>query len=403
MKRISSDEARDMLLALPVARKIESAALAQAVGRVLAEDIQAVTAVPPFDRSPFDGYALRGEDTAEATRENPVTLTITEEIPAGHVPTMPVGPGQAAKILTGGPVPQGANTTVKYEETEFTATQVKIFAPCAPNSNVARAGEDVAVGQTLAQAGEVLTPALVGLLAGQGFDTVKVCAQPKITVISTGSELLEPGKPWQPGKIYNSNTYTICALLQAAGAQAIAGGTVADELEAIGAKITQAFAHSDMVITTGGASVGDYDWAERAAKAIGADILFWKFAMKPGGSCLAAVKDGKLLLSLSGSPGAAMLALHKVGMPYIRKLQGRRDLVPETFEAVMAKDYKKKTTMARVLRGNLAFRDGHVYFEHHEGDGNGILSSLVGCDALGEIPADSPPVQAGQSIQVFRL
>jgi molybdopterin molybdotransferase len=403
MKRISSDEARDMLLALPVARETESVALYQAVGRILAEDIRAVTAVPPFDRSPFDGYALRGEDTAGATRENPVTLTITEEIPAGHVPTMPVGPGQAAKILTGGPVPQGANTTVKYEETEFTDTQVKIFAPCAPGSNVARAGEDVAVGQVLAQAGEELTPALVGLLAGQGFGSVNVCAQPKITVISTGSELLEPGQPWQPGKIYNSNTYTICALLQQRGVQAVAGGTVADELEAIGEKITQALQDSDMVITTGGASVGDYDWAERAAKAIGADILFWKFAMKPGGSCLAAVKDGKLLLSLSGSPGAAMLALHKVGMPYIRKLLGRRDLVPQSFEAVMAKDYKKKTTMARVLRGNLAFRDGHVYFEHHEGDGNGILSSLVGCDALGEIPANSPPVQAGQSIRVFRL
>jgi molybdopterin molybdotransferase len=134
-----------------------------------------------------------------------------------------------------------------------------------------------------------------------------------------------------------------------------------------------------------------------------ADILFWKFAMKPGGSCLAAVKDGKLLLSLSGSPAAAILALHKVGMPYIRRLQGRSDPVPEPFTAVMAKDYKKKTTMARVLRGNLSFRDGHVYFEHHEGDGNGILSSLMGCDALGQIPPNSPPLQAGQPIQVICL
>jgi molybdopterin molybdotransferase len=332
-----------------------------------------------------------------------VVLSITEEIPAGCVPTVALQPGQAAKILTGGPLPQGANTTVKYEETEFTASQVTIFAPCAPNSNVARAGEDVQAGQLLAEEGTVLTPALVGLLAGQGMETVTVVKKPRITVLSTGSELLEPGQPWQPGKIYNSNTYTICALLTQMGVETVAGGTVADELTAIAEKITQALAESDMVITTGGASVGDYDWAERAAKAMGADILFWKFAMKPGGSCLAAVKDGKLLLSLSGSPGAAMLALHKVGMPYIRKLLGRQDLVPETFEAVMAKDYKKKTTMARVLRGNLAFRDGHVYFEHHEGDGNGILSSLAGCDALGEIPAQSPPVQAGQTIRVFRI
>ncbi len=401
--RSSAEEARDMMLALPVQERTERLPLLACTGRVLAEEVRARIAVPPFDRSPFDGYALRGADTAEASRERPVVLTLTEELPAGTVPTKPVGPGQAAKILTGAPVPAGADTTVKYEDTEFTDHDVKIFEPCEPGTNVAKIGEDVAVGDILGRKGDVLGPAVIGLMAGQGILEAEVYAKPVVTVISTGSELLEPGEPWQQGKIYNSNTYTISATLQQMGIEAVPGGTVPDELDAIAAKITQALAVSDMVITTGGASVGDYDWAERAAKAIDARILFWKFAMKPGGSCLAAEKDGKLLLSLSGNPGAAILSLLKVGMPYLRKLCGRNDLIPEPFDAIMAKDYKKKSGMPRTLRGSLSYRDGQVFFEQHEGEGNGVLSSLSGCDALGELPAGSPPVKAGTKIKVIRI
>ena len=403
MERITPDEAIEKLLAVPVSPRIETVPLAEAVGRVLGSDVTARLAVPAFDRSPFDGYAFRGEDTAGASKEHPVTLSITEEIPAGTVPTMPVGPGQAAKILTGGPLPAGANTTVKYEETEFGPDAVKIFAPCTPWTNVARAGEDVAPGQILANAGDVLDPAIAGLLAGQGFTEVSVYARPRVAVLSTGSELLEPGQPWEPGKIYNTNTVYITALLRRHGIDAVEVGTVADDLAAIAGRILEALGESDMVITTGGASVGDYDWARRAVDAIGGELLFWKFAQKPGGSCLAAVKDGKLLLSLSGSPGAAALTLLRVGFPFLRKLCGRSDLLPETFTAVMAKPYGKKTKMSRVLRGHLAFAEGKVYFHHHEGDGNGILSSLAGCDALGLVPENSPAIPAGEMIEVFRV
>ena len=403
MKRITAEQAIDTLLALPVAPAVETVPLAQAHGRVLAQDMAARLAVPPFDRSPFDGYAFRGEDTAGASRENPVILTITEEIPAGTVPSLPVAPGQAAKILTGGPMPLGANATVKYEETEFTADYVKIFEPHAPWSDVVRAGEDVAVDQILVRQGDVLEPAAVGLLAGQGFAEVPVYVRPKITVLSTGSELLQPGQSWEPGKVYNTNTPYVCGVLAQNGVDAMDGGTVADDLDAIAAKLTQALEHSDMVITTGGASVGDYDWAVRAAEAIGAELLFWKFAQKPGGSTMAAVKDGKLLLGLAGNPGSAALTLLRVGMPYIKKLCGRQDLHPERLVATMEKPYDKASKMPRVLRGRLLFREGRVFFSHYEGDGGGVLSSMFGCEALGLIPADSPPVPAGEMIEVLRV
>ncbi len=403
VERITPAQAVERLLAVPVSLKTETVPLAAACGRVLGADMTARLSVPPFDRSPFDGYALRGADTVNASREHPVTLSITEEIPAGTVPRYPVGPGQAAKILTGGPMPPGADTTVKYEQTEFGPDHVTIFSPCAPGSNVARAGEDVAAGGVLARRGDVLEPAALGLLAGQGFTEAPVYTRPAVTVLSTGSELLRPGQNWEPGKIYDSNTVYITALLRSRGVDAVDGGTVADDPDAISARLLEALEGSDMVITTGGASVGDYDWAQRAAEAIGGELLFRKFAQKPGGSTLAAVKDGKVLLSLSGNPGAAALALLRVGMPYIRKLCGRRDVLPETFRAVMARPYGKRTQMPRVLRGHLAFSGGQALFHHHEGDGNGILSSLAGCDALGLVPENSPPLAAGEMIEVLRL
>ncbi|MCD8322620.1 MAG: molybdopterin molybdotransferase MoeA [Oscillospiraceae bacterium] len=403
MERIQAEEARDMLLALPVTVKTETVSLWQALGRPLGENMTARLAVPPFDRSPVDGYALRAEDTVTASREMPVILSITEEIPAGTVPTKPVGPGQAAKILTGGPMPKGADTTIKYELTEFTSSQVKIFDPCKSGADVVRAGEDVNAGDILGRKGDILTPALAGLLAGQGMQEVCVCVPPTVTVLSTGSELLQPGEPWQPGKIYNTNTTTVCAYLRQAGANAVDGGAVPDELDAIAEKLDGALSASNMVITTGGASVGDYDWAKRAAEAVGAELLFWKIAQKPGGSCLAAVRDGKVLLSLSGNPGAAVLALFSVGLPYVRRLCGQNGFIPEPFTARMGKSFRKKSKMPRFLRGHLVFRDGMVYFVHHEGDGNGILSSLLGCDAVGQIPAGSGPLNENDTIQVFRV
>lgn len=403
MERLSGEQVRDMLLAVPVTLKTETVPLHQGLGQAMAEDVSAWLAVPPFDRSPYDGYALRGADTAGAIADGPVVLSITEEIPAGTVPTKPVGPGQAAKILTGGPMPEGADTVVKYEQTEFTPTQVKIFSPCRPGADVARAGEDVAPGDILARQGDMLTPALAGVLAGQGFQTARVYARPTVTVMSTGSELLQPGDDWRPGKIYNTNTATVCALLEQAGANAVDGGTVPDELDAIAGKLEEALGRSDMVITTGGASVGDYDWALRAAQAVGAEVLFSRFAQKPGGAALGAVRDGKVLLSLSGNPGAAVLALMKVGLPFVRKLCGRSDCVPELFQARMEKPYSKRSKMPRLLRGHLAFRDGGVYFVHHEGEGNGVLSSLLGCDALGQIPAGNTGLAAGDMIWVFRV
>lgn len=402
-KGIAPDSARDMLLALPLDIPCETVQLFDAMERVLAEDIHARLASPPFDRSPYDGYAFRGEDTSGASKDKPVTLRVTEEIPAGTMPTVEVTSGTAAKILTGAPIPPGANATIKYEQTEFTADEVKLFAPVAPNTDIVYAGEDVMPGTVLAQRGDVVTAPLLGVMASQGIAQVRVFRRPVVSIVTTGSELVEVGSPCDGAKIYNSNVYTLHGYLSKFGVQTRNGGTCVDEPDEIASRISGELEHADMVITTGGASVGDYDWALTAAERIGAEILFWKTAMKPGGAVMAATHGGKVILSLSGNPGAAVLGLLRIGLPYIRRLCGRADIMPEEITVTLKKPVKKASPRMRMLRGRLEICDGKAVFNESDGQGNGSVSSLVGCDLLGEVPPGSPPLPAGAEIKAYRV
>jgi molybdopterin molybdotransferase len=272
-----------------------------------------------------------------------------------------------------------------------------------PDTDIVYAGEDVAKGKLIAKRGDVIGPALAGAMAGQGIARVKVYRRPKIFVMSTGSELLEPGEELQPAKIYNSNVFTISAYLENMGAQCVSGGSVRDDAQVIAEKINAALAECDMVVTTGGASVGDYDYAVRASQMTGANVLFWKIAMKPGGSVVAAEKDGKLILSLSGNPGAATLTLLRVAAPYIKALCGMSDTAYEPIEMVLGEDFNKKSPQRRIIRGHLDLHGGKAALVPMKGQGNGMVSSMIGCDLLGDIPAGSPPLKAGDKILAYRV
>lgn len=402
-KNIKADDALNMLLGLAVTLKTEQNALADSLGCVLAEDIKAILPSPPFDRSPYDGYAFRGEDTLTCSKDQPAMLRITEEIPAGKSPTIEITKGFAAKILTGAPIPKGANATIKYEKTEFTVSDVRVFEPIKPNTDIVRAGDDIPAGAVIANKGTVITAPLLGLLSGQGITTVTVYKKPVVTVINTGSELVEAGNPLPEAMIYNSNAYTLSGYLRNLGLFTQNAGIVNDDPDAIADRVSIALKSSDMVITTGGASVGDYDWAVTSAEKLGADVLFWKIDMKPGGSIMAAVKDGKLILGLSGNPGAAVLSLLRIACPYIRKLCGRTDLNLPVIDAFLKEPLKKASPKQRIVRGRLEIIDGKAYFAENEGQGNGAVSSLVGCDLLGEIDSGSPPLPAGTKIKAYRL
>ena len=369
------------------------------VGAVLAEDVSASENVPPFDRSPYDGYAFRAADTAG---ENPVTLRILEEIPAGSMWTREITPGTAAKILTGAPIPPGADAVVKYEETEFTADTVTVFAVFSPGENVVPMGEDVRVGDILAQKGTVIDPALVGVLAAQHITRPLVYRAPRAAVITTGSELASAEEALSGGRIVNTNIHTFRCEAEKLGC-VCQTGTVGDDPDAIAAAIEGALQTCDFVITTGGVSVGDYDYTPDAMERAGVRLLVRSVALKPGGACCYGIKDGKLVCALSGNPASALTNYYAVALAALRKLCGYKEPHLTEIPVVLSEGFAKKSPKTRLIRGTLELVSGTAKMRVTHAQGNGVLHSLVGCDLLAEIPAGSGRLPAGTVLTAYLI
>ncbi|MGM9607841.1 MAG: gephyrin-like molybdotransferase Glp [Oscillospiraceae bacterium] len=395
--------ARDLLLDVAHTVDTEEVALSECFGRVLAESVTAAENVPPFDRSPYDGYAFRSEDTAEASKENPVTLYIIEEVPAGAVPTKVCTKNTAVKILTGAPIPEGADAVINYERTEFTESSVKIFAPVKSGDNIVRAGEDVRKGDVLVRQGQVIDPGTAGTLAAQGVARPKVYHRPKVGIISTGNEVMEVGVPLAPGKIYNSNRYTLSAALFEIGCESVYLGLAGDNPEAICELIKKGLAECDAIVTTGGVSVGDYDFTPDAMERAGVNILFRGVQLKPGMACSYGEKDGKLVCGLSGNPASSLTNFYMVAVPALKKLAGLSDYMLEEIQVTLSTDFKKKSPATRLLRGKLDISDGTVKMALPKDQGNVVISSAIGCDGMAVVPAGTGPIAAGTTLKGFKL
>lgn len=403
IEKISYVQARELLAEHVVPVETESVSLEQSVGRILAEDFFASQSVPPFDRSPYDGYAVRGEDTVYATCESPVELAILEEVPSGSIPSKTVKAGTAVKILTGAPIPAGADTVVMYEQTEFTQNMVKIFAPLKSGSNIVRAGEDVVQGQLLARLGVVIDVGLVGMLASQGVAYPRVFRRPCVSLISTGSEIREVGDSLGAGMIFNSNRYTIQAILNRIGCDVVYLGIAPDHTEAIAERISRGIALSDAVVLTGGVSAGDYDLTPSAMEQAGVELLARNVRMKPGMACAYGVKDGKLICGLSGNPAAAIANLSMVVLPALKKLCGVSSSVPSEISLTLVQPFEKSSRGTRMLFGRLTLERGQAYMELPLAQGNTILSGLVGCDVIAVVPAGSGPLEKGTTLKGYRI
>lgn len=400
-KNIPLEEAQQLVLENCSVMETEYVNLNDLLGRILAGDIKAGENIPPFDRSPYDGYAFRAEETADASKVNPVRLEVIEEVPAGYVPRKEVGRGQAVKILTGAPIPQGADAVVKYEDTELSGNTVLICSSYKSGDNIVSAGEDVPADEIIACKGTKVTPPIVGLMASLGITGAEVFKRPKIAIISTGDELLDIHEPLSPGKIRNSNAYTLSSYIRELGAEPVILGMARDNAEATAKLITEGLKNADLVITTGGVSVGDYDVVRNAVNLAGADTLFWKIEIKPGSPCLAAVKDNKLVLGLSGNPAAAFVIFQLVGILYIKKMAGWSEIYPQKTEVLLKKGFRKASPRRRFLRGRIIIEKGIVYMESTGGQGNSVLSSLIGSDALAEVPEGSGPLQPGEKLTAY--
>ncbi len=398
---ISIENAIASLLSNTHLPDVEKISLFDAAGRVLAEDIHARLNLPPFHRSAYDGFALSSEETKQACSENPVCFDVTEVITAGDFSSTPLKQGCAARIMTGAALPEGADCVINFERVTEKGNQVFIYAPLCAWQNVDRIGNEITEGSLLLNRGERLTPSHIGVLAAQGIDQVPVYKKPKAIILSTGSELLEPGDAHLPGKIYNSNLYVFRALLEIEGFQVVEGSHVADEKDSITDTLIRCSQKADLVITTGGASVGDKDFAHSALNASGADLLFAQAAIKPGSCCYAAVLGGALILSLSGNPGAALTAYYRIALSAVRKMAGRRDYTLREAMIPLAQTCSKTCQNPRILKGHTEIKDGTICFVAHEGQLNGMQASFLYMNALAELPPTDVPVMAGTMVRVF--
>lgn len=395
---ISLEEAQNLLLALAKPVKAGYVSLFDATGRVLSQDIQANQDLPPFAKSPLDGYALLAKDTEKVAQLGPVRLRVIEEIRAGYLPAKKVTAGTASKVMTGAPLPAGADVIVKYEDVDRNGDYITIRASLNGGSNIIQAGEDIKKGETVAYKNQLLSPSLIGLCAGIGLGKVPVFNKVRVAILSTGDELLDPAQELQPGKIYNSNLHSLRALCLKLGTEPIAFGIVADKQAVTTERISQAMMVSDIVITTGGASVGDYDVVLHALKQLEANIIFWKVDMKPGAPIIAAEKNNKLIIALSGNPAAALITFDLIVVPLLKKMMGLAGQLPLRISAVFADTFHKQSPQRRFLRGRLYRQNEKNYIKLTGEQSNGILKSMIMCNALIDVPANSGPLWAGQKV-----
>ena len=394
--------ARQKVLDSCVLLDTEKLSIEKASEKILAVDVYAKYNVPLFDKSPLDGYAFRAEDTKEADTKD-VTLTVMEEIPAGGYSNKTLKAGCAVKILTGAPIPKGANAVAKYEETSYESGYVTLHRSYQPGENIIYEGEDVKKDDVITLCGTRIDSAVHGMLASQGIHEVEVYKTPLVGIISQGNEILEPGEPLSAGKIYNSNRYMIGTALKQEDFPSIYLGTVEDDEQKIAEILKLAVSMYEAVIMTGGVSVGTYDYTKSALERAGAEILVDKITMKPGSSCCLAILDGVPVFGLSGNPAAAMTTFYLVAMPALKKLSGLREYLPEKITVELDSDYGKKSPNMRILKGKLMLGDGVARMRLNEQQANGSVSAMRGADVFAIVPAGSGPLKKGTLLEAYVL
>lgn len=370
------------LVSLPA----ERIGILEAYERVLAQSIIAPLNLPPFNRSPLDGYALQGEDTRGATPDKPCCLKVVEKIPAGYAPQREIVTGTAARIFTGAPIPPGANTVVRQEDTRQEGDKVLIYQPVEPFSNFSCLGEDVNQGESILEQGQILTPACIGMLASLGIVEVPVYQRPKIGIISTGDELIAPPQPLPPGKIYNSNLYTFAGLVARSGGLPRLYPTVADQVALQQEALLHALQENHLVITTGGVSVGEFDVVNKTIESIGGTLLFWRIAVKPGTPSLAAKVGDKLIIGLSGNPAAATITYYLLVHPAIESLAGRKETGLPRVQARSEDAFTKTSGQRRFLRAKAFYRDGQLWVKLTGKQNPGVLKSMLYSNVLIDLP-----------------
>ena len=404
-KFIALEEALEILNKNTKALKSEVVSIKDSLKRVLYGDVKSKINNPPFNKSVFDGYTFKSEDSKGTSKENPIELKIVDEIFAGMWPEIEIKHGEAVRIMTGAPIPVGADCVLKQEETERHGDLVKIFKEMKSYENISFMGEDIKIGETLIKKGKRLDYADLGIMASSGISEVLVYKKPRVSIISTGDEVCDINSTLKPGKIYDSNLYSLSARIEELGYNVLSMEHVGDNILKIGEAIEKAFEKSDIVFTTGGASVGEKDLMQKVSESIGFERLFWKIKIKPGSAVVCSKKEEKILISLSGNPNAALTTFELLGKSVLKKLEGEEENINIKREkGVLMDSFNKKSLQRRFLRGNVIYdeKGAKVYITQIK-SGNGILSSLLNANCLIEIEKGNEGLNRGEVVSIIKL
>jgi molybdopterin molybdotransferase len=397
----------ELVMPLDSRRDVETVSLHDAPGRILSASVVSPTDFPHWDNSAMDGYAVRYEDIAQASATQPVELAVIEDIPAGQPPQQSVAAGQAARIFTGAMMPPGADTVIMQEETERQGDRVQILATSRPRAFVRERGSYQRAGARVLSVGSVITATEVAILAAVQRSQVEVYRQPRIAILSTGNELIAPEDTLQPGQIVDSNQYALAALVRQMGAIPVCLGIVPDDPAALKSAISQAIAEADMVLSSGGVSVGDYDYVDQILSDLGATLHIRSVAVKPGKPLTVATIKGdsapQLYFGLPGNPVSALVSFWRFVAPAMRKLSGREDNWSAAFlQARSRHDLKAGGKRETYLWGQLHATPSGLEFSLAQGShSSGNLINLAGTQALAVVPIGATAIAAGSMVRVL--
>ncbi|MBU8788261.1 MULTISPECIES: molybdopterin molybdotransferase MoeA [Bacillus] len=385
--------------------EIEWVHLEESLNRYLAEDVTADHDVPAFDRSPYDGFAVRASDTAGASREQPVRFEVIDHIGAGAVSEKTLGPFQAVRIMTGAQIPEGADAVVMLELAKTCSEGEKQYMELKrsfqPGDNISKKGEDAEKGSVLLVKGTRITSGVIALLATFGYALVPVVKKPVIGVIATGTELLNVSDPLVPGKIRNSNASMVMAQVKEAGGIPLYLGKISDDFEESFDAVKKALEKVDFLITTGGVSVGDFDFLPAIYEKLGAEVLFNKIAMRPGSVTTVAHLHGKLLFGLSGNPSACFVGFELFVKPSVRTWLLDQKPYALCAEAVLTRDFPKPNPFTRFVRSFVSVKDGMLQAEPVGLDKSSAVTSLADANALVVLPGGTRGYEAGRRVHVL--
>ena len=393
---LSVEAARQQMLNTIPVLPSERRGILDCAGYVLAEGLHAAENIPPFDNSAMDGYAVRAADVKNSSKDNPAVLSVVEMIAAGYAPTKQVTSGQAARIMTGAMMPEGADAVVMQEVTEQTGNTVKIFESVDVSENVRFTGESVNDGALVMGKGKHLRPPEISMLASLNRPEATVYRKPTVAIVSTGDELLLLGEPLEPGKIRESNRYGLHAQVAEAGGIPIDMGIAPDDEAEIERIFRAALATSDALITSGGVSVGEHDFVKSVLERLG-EVNFWRVAMKPGKPQAYGISDGKPIFGLPGNPVSSLVVFELFVRPALLKMAGHRELLRPTFKATLAEPVTNRDGRVNYMRAILKESNGHYTAETTGPQGSGILHSLVLANGLITIPA-GVTLDAGETV-----